>query len=402
LRFEAQKAFAARIRSWAREEGFVACKITRPWLGLREGARLLGWTHRGMQAEMGWMAEASRLRHRLDPARFGHGAKSAIVLAWPYAPPPYALDEALRQRSRGVIASYAFGRDYHDPIRKALLRLGRRIEAELGARFRVHVDTSPVVEASLAAQAGLGWIGRHSLILSRELGSWFFLAGLLVSVPLPADVPARFHCGSCRRCIDLCPTKAIVADGVVDARRCLSYWTIEHKGFLPHAIRVALGNRIYGCDDCQLVCPWNRKARSVAWQDDPLQVQRDRVLPQLAEMLALDEAGFRVRFAKSAIRRIGYARFLRNCAVAAGNSGDAALWPLLERLLTHPEALVRAHAAWGLARLGALLGPAHAIQAERLLVCVAAEEDDARARADIVQTLQALQHGLLAKPDDLR
>jgi epoxyqueuosine reductase len=268
-----------------------------------------------------------------------------------YFPPDCADGEAvLADRERAYLARYALGRDYHKVLRARLQQLAERIDRECGGhRYRVFTDSAPVLEVELARKSGLGWRGKHTLLLSRERGSWFFLGEIYTDLPLPVDPPERGHCGTCRACIDVCPTGAIVAPYRLDARRCISYLTIELKGSIPEALRPAIGNRIYGCDDCQLVCPWNRFARTSPLPDFAVRHGLDK--PALVELFAWSAAEFEQRLAGSAIRRIGHERWLRNIAVALGNAppSDAARVALGARL-DHPSALVREHVAWALRR----------------------------------------------------
>ncbi len=310
------------------------------------------------------------------------GVRCVISLALRHAPPPYSLDEAVRARGRGVIAAYAFGEDYHEVMKKRLKRLARALDALLGPHDqRVYVDTAPVLEHALAASGGLGWQGKHSLSLHRELGSWFLLGEIFTTADIPPDEPATAHCGSCTACIEICPTRAIVAPGMVDARRCISWLTIEHRGWIPRALRTPIGNRIYGCDDCQLVCPWNRKAAPVSSASDLLKPRGENILPDLASLLALDDAAFRMRFRKSPVKRTGRDAFVRNCCIAAGNAGDRRLAAPLQALLEDGSPIVRGHAAWALARL-------EGVRAQAAIRRALARETDEKAREDMRTTLE--------------
>jgi len=271
-----------------------------------------------------------------------------------------------------VIAAYAHGDDYHEVMKKRLKALARDLDKLLGAHDqRVYVDTAPVLEHALAESAGLGWQGKHSLTINKNLGSWMLLGELFTTAELEPDAPASNHCGTCTACIDVCPTKAIVAPYIVDARLCISYLTIEHKGFISRDLRPLMGNRIFGCDDCQMVCPWNRYARAPA--PDLLTPRMDNILAELGSLLRFDEEGFRARFRKSPVRRTGRARMLRNVCIAAANSGDTAFVPMLVEALSDADALIRGHAAWALGRLcdaavrGEVLGA--------LTVAMGSEED---------------------------
>jgi epoxyqueuosine reductase len=340
---------AAAIRTWARDLGFQQAGITGVDPGPEE-ARLEQWLAAGCHGTMAWMARHGRKRSR--PALLRPGTRSVISVRmdyWPDAAAPAwpLLDDG----TRGYIARYALGRDYHKLLRKRLQRLADRITQAAGAHgHRVFVDSAPVLEKPLAARAGLGWIGKHTNLLDRGAGSWFFLGELYTDLDLPADPPASDHCGSCRACIDVCPTQAIVAPYRLDARLCISYLTIEHDGPIPEALRPQLGNRIYGCDDCQLVCPWNRFATPTPEVDFLPRHGLDA--PELATLLGWDEPTFLARTEGSPIRRLGHHRWLRNVAVALGNGpASAAAVAALEAHQAHPSELVREHVGWALARL---------------------------------------------------
>ena len=340
----------ARIRGLASRHGFDLCAFTRPAIASKFADNLDDWLARGFQADMAWMAEESRVTRRKHPEIMLQGVRTVICLAMPHTPPAYSLHEACAARSRGVIASYAHGVDYHEVMKKRMKALARDLDAMLGEHDqRVYVDTAPVLEHALAAASGLGWQGKHSLTLNRELGSYFLLGELFTTAEIEPDTQAAFHCGTCTACMEICPTKAIVAPFFVDARLCISWQTIENRGWIPRALRPRFGNRIYGCDDCQMVCPWNRHA--TAPDPDFLVPQGENILPGLASLLALNDAGFRARFRKSPVKRIGRACFVRNVCVAAGNSGDASLLPQLVALLHDASELVRGHAAWAIGRL---------------------------------------------------
>ncbi|WP_138467566.1 tRNA epoxyqueuosine(34) reductase QueG [Poseidonocella sp. HB161398] len=336
----------ARLRAEAEAAGFTAMGICRPDAvpGLAE--RLAAFLGDGRHGQMGWMAE--RTHWRGDPAALWPEARSVIMLAESYAPRHDPL-AATRRPDRGAISVYAHGKDYHDLVKKRLKRVGRwLIEQAAGTEIKVFVDTAPVMEKPLAAAAGLGWQGKHTNLLGREIGNWVFLGAIFTTLELPADAPGEERCGSCRRCLDACPTSAFPGPFQLDARRCISYLTIEHRGPVDPALREGLGNRIYGCDDCLAVCPWNkfaaeaRELRYLAADPEP---------PELAELALLDDAAFRARFAGSAVKRIGVARFLRNVAYAIGNSGDPALRPSAERLARHEDGTVAEAARWALERL---------------------------------------------------
>ncbi len=337
----------AELEARAREEGFPAIGICRPDAARRAGDRLRQWVATGRHGEMRWMAD--RIERRADPAALWPEARSVVMLADPYGAEGNALD-ALETPERGSVAAYARGRDYHEVLKKRLRRLAGWLQSAAGGEVKIFVDTAPVMEKPLAEAAGLGWQGKHTNLVSRELGSWFFLGAIFATAELPADPPHRDRCGSCRRCLDVCPTDAFPAPYQLDARRCISYLTIEHKGPIPRDLRRAIGNRIFGCDDCLAVCPWNRFARAgrAAAAYEPRAGVHGASLRELGE---LDDAGFRARFRHTPIRRTGHARMLRNVLVAMGNSGDPSLVaPVLARL-ADPSALVRGAAVWALAQL---------------------------------------------------
>lgn len=294
--------------------------------------------------QMGWMAE--RMGWRGSAAALWPEARSVIMLAELYTPNGNPLD-ALAQRDRAAVSAYAQGRDYHDLVKKRLKRLGRWMVEATGAEIKVFVDTAPVMEKPLAQAAGLGWQGKHTNLLSRDLGNWFFLGSVFTTLDLPKDAPERSHCGTCTACLDICPTGAFPAPYQLDARRCISYLTIEHKGPIDPALRPLLGNRIYGCDDCLAVCPWNKFAVAATEIGYAPRVGA----PPLAELAALDDAAFRARFSGSPIKRIGRDRFLRNVLYAIGNSGNPALITAAQAHLTDPDEAVADAAAWAVQRL---------------------------------------------------
>jgi epoxyqueuosine reductase len=337
----------ARIFDKASELGFCAWGIARADAVPEAGERLKEWIAAGHHGEMGWMED--RAEQRASPQGLWPEAKSVIALAMSYAPPhdPLALAD---RRDRGRISVYAQGTDYHKVVKKALKAMGRWLADECGCELKVFVDTAPVMEKPLSAAAGVGWQGKHSNLLSREHGSWLFLGVIYTTLELEPDVPAEPHCGSCTRCITACPTGAIVAPNLVDARRCISYLTIEHAGPIPHEFRAAIGNRIYGCDDCLAVCPWNRFA-SAAQANKAFAPRPELVAPALADLLALDDAAFRELFSGSPIKRIGVNRMIRNCLTAAGNSGDASLRPAVEQHLHSEDPVVADAARWAIERL---------------------------------------------------
>ncbi len=311
------------------------------------------WLDANMQGDMAWMGEETRLQRRMTPETMLESVRSVISVAMRYTPPACSLDEACAAPGRGVITAYAHGDDYHEVMKKRLKALARDLDALLGQHEqRVFVDTAPVLEHALAENAGLGWQGKHSLSIHRQLGSWFLLGEIFTTAELEVDEPAENHCGACTACIDICPTRAITAPYVVDARLCISYLTIEYDGFIAQRLRPLMGNRIYGCDDCQLICPWNNQAiRTERWPDDLLKPKKENNLPDLASLLRLDDEGFRRRFRKSPVRRARRRGLLRNVCIAMGNSADAGFIPELMRALHDDEPLVRGHAAWALGQL---------------------------------------------------
>ncbi|HUW26584.1 MAG TPA: tRNA epoxyqueuosine(34) reductase QueG [Gallionella sp.] len=341
-------ALTARIRAWAHELGFQAVGISDTDLSTGENG-LLQWLASGYHGAMDYMAKHGTKRSR--PAELLPGTLRVISLRMNCAP-PHVRDswQVLAEGERTFISRYALGRDYHKVLRNRLAKLAEKIYAEVaGFNGRVFTDSAPVMEVELARKAGLGWRGKHTLLLSREQGSWFFLGEIYVNLPLPVDELQQEHCGACTRCIDICPTQAIVAPYRVDARRCISYLTIELKGSIPVELRVLIGNRIYGCDDCQLVCPWNSFAQASVEPDFAVRHGLDDV--SLIELFAWDEAEFMTRLAGSAIYRIGHEQWLRNIAVALGNAPrSAAVIGALESRSVHPSALVCEHVVWALAR----------------------------------------------------
>ncbi|MCG5516574.1 MULTISPECIES: tRNA epoxyqueuosine(34) reductase QueG [unclassified Ectothiorhodospira] len=339
---------ADQIKTWGRGLGFDAVGISDTALSEHE-THLLNWLAQGRHGTMNYMERHGTLRSR--PPELVPGTLRIISVRMQYLPAK-ARDawEVLERPEAAFITRYALGRDYHKLIRRRLQTLASRMEEAIGPfGYRAFVDSAPVLEKALAEKAGLGWIGKHTNLLSREAGSWFFLGELYTDLPLPVDPPGSEHCGRCRACLDVCPTGAIVAPFELDARLCISYLTIEHPGPIPEPLRPLMGNRIYGCDDCQLVCPWNRRAALGAEPDFEARHGLDDV--SLVELFAWDEATFLKRTEGSAIRRIGHERWLRNLAVALGNAGPSvAVVGALEARLTHPSELVREHVVWGLER----------------------------------------------------
>ena len=339
-------ALKSRLRTRALEEGFAAMGVCAPDAIPQAPARLQAYLTQGRHGQMGWMAE--RQHWRADPAALWPAARSVVMLAEAYTPEDDPL-ATLARRDRATISVYARGRDYHDVAKKRLKRLGRWLVAETGCEIKVFVDTAPVMEKPLAQAAGLGWQGKHTNLLGRGLGNWVFLAAMFTTLPLPPDAPEDEHCGRCTACLDICPTRAFPAPFQLDARRCISYLTIEHRGPVDPALRPALGNRIYGCDDCLAVCPWNKFA--VAAKETKYAARPDLTAPALADLAALDDAGFRARFAGSPIKRIGRDRFVRNVLYAIGNSATPALAVVAARLTDDLGPAVADAARWAVARL---------------------------------------------------
>ncbi len=339
-----------RLERQARTEGFAGLGICRPDATPETAARLAQFVAEGRHGQMAWMGE--RMHWRGSAATLWPEARSVIMLAEPYTPEHDPM-EVTRQPGKGAISVYAQNRDYHDIVKKRLKRLGRWLigAATEPCEIKVFVDTAPVMEKPLAAAAGLGWQGRHTNLVSRDLGNWFFLGAIFTTLELPVDRPGDDHCGSCRACLTACPTDAFPAPYQLDARRCISYLTIEHKGPIDEALRPLLGNRIYGCDDCLAACPWNKFA--AAAREARYRARPELVAPDLAFLAGLDEAAFRALFAGSPVKRTGRARFLRNVAYAIGNSADPSLADALAPLLEDPDPTLSEAARWALGRLGA-------------------------------------------------
>jgi len=338
------------VKDMAHAHGFDLCHITQPVIDSHFIERFNYWLQHGYYGAMTWMGESVRVRRRKNPALMLDRVRSVITVAMRYTPPGYTLAETSEVQGRGIVAAYAHGNDYHDIMKKRLKSLACDLDSFLGSHEqRIYVDTAPVLEHALAERAGLGWQGKHSLTIHRRLGSWFLLGELFTTAVLPTDEPAVNHCGSCTACMDICPTRAIVAPYIVDARRCISYLTIEYRGFIAHELRPLMGRRIYGCDDCQIVCPWNRHAGTP--DSDLLAPRGENILPELASLLALDDAAFRMRFRKSPVRRSGRVALLRNVCIAMGNDGGACWLEPLVAVLQDDAPLIRAHAFWALTRL---------------------------------------------------
>ncbi len=335
------------LRTKANDEGFAACGIAPAHLALASGRRLRDWVEQGCHGDMLWMER--RLDERSDPTALWPQVKSVIMLGMSYAPAgdPMALAE---HPDRARISIYAQGRDYHDVVKGALKRLAGWLVTHAGGDVKVFVDTAPVMEKALAEAAGIGWQGKHTNVVSRDHGSWLFLGAIYTTLELEADAAGADRCGSCTACQTACPTEAFPAPYRLDARRCISYLTIEHKGHIPVELRRGIGNHIYGCDDCLAACPWNKFAQAAA-ANKALLPRAELVAPKLADLLALDDAGFRTLFSGSPIKRTGRDRFVRNVAIAAGNSGNVALVGPLRALLGDESELVREAANWALGEL---------------------------------------------------
>jgi epoxyqueuosine reductase len=326
--------------------GFDCIGVTDPAAIGDAGKHFHAFIEAGGHGDMDWLA--ARPERRADPRVLWPGVRSVIMLGVNYGPDENPL-AILQQRSHGAISVYAQGDDYHDLIKKRLKALARWLVAASGGEVKVFVDTAAVMEKPLARAAGLGWQGKHTNLVSREFGSWLFLGAIFTTLDLPRDAADTDHCGSCRACLDICPTQAFPAPYRLDARRCISYLTIESKGPIPREFRKPIGNRIYGCDDCLAVCPWNKFAQT--GREIKLAARENLRAPELAELVRLDDWGFRALFAKSPVKRIGRDRFIRNVLIAIGNSGDARLAKAAERLLGDDSALVRGAAVWALSQL---------------------------------------------------
>ena len=334
------------IRAEAKRLGFDLCRFTDLDEAWPAAARLTEFIDAGRHGEMGWMAETAE--RRAHPQAMWAQARSAIVLGFNYGPdenPLAGLDDA----SRGVISVYARGDDYHELIKGRLKQLGGWLRSRFGGELKVFVDTAPLMEKPLAERAGIGWQGRHTNLVSREFGSWLFLGSILTTLELAPDAPEPMTCGSCTACLEVCPTNAFPAPFQLDARRCISYLTIELKGPIPREFRESLGNRIYGCDDCLAVCPWNKFAQ--VGHEQKLAARAALRAPTLAELSSLDDPAFRALFSKSPVKRLGRDRFVRNVLYAIGNSGDQSLAAEAVRMLDDPTPVVRGAAVWALGRL---------------------------------------------------
>jgi epoxyqueuosine reductase len=334
------------LRQEARMLGFDCVGVTDPDVPAEAGKHFRDFLDAGAHGDMHWLA--ARPERRADPRVLWAGVRSIVMLGVNYGPDENPL-AILEQRTRGAISVYAQGDDYHDLIKKRLKQLARWLVATSGGEVKVFVDTAAVMEKPLSQAAGLGWQGKHTNLVSREFGSWLFLGAIFTTLDLPRDAADIDHCGSCRACLDICPTSAFPQPYKLDARRCISYLTIENKGPIPREFRKAIGNRIYGCDDCLAVCPWNKFAQ--AGRETRLAARDELRAPGLAELARLDDAAFRARFAKSPVKRIGRDRFVRNVLIAIGNSNDRALAAEAERLLDDASPLVRGAAVWALSQL---------------------------------------------------
>lgn len=338
------------LKAQARELGFAAAGIAPAADDPLRAERLHSWLGEGFHGSMGWMEDRAEVRQ--GPQSMWPAARSVIALGMSYAPEadPLAPEEMAREAK---ISVYARGRDYHDVVKKAAKALARwLVEQRPGTELKVFVDTAPVMEKPLGEVAGIGWQGKHTNLVSREHGNWLFLAAIYTTLELAPDAPHDDRCGSCRACQDACPTDAFPEPYRLDARRCISYLTIEHNGPIPLEFREAIGNRIYGCDDCLAVCPWNKFADTAA-RHKALAPREDLLAPDLAELLALDDAAFRAKFSGSPIKRVGRDRFVRNCLIAAGNTGDPRLLPRVRDLVGDPEPVVAEAAEWALGKLTA-------------------------------------------------
>ena len=384
MRAAGQTGDASRLRTFldetARKAGFDAIGVAAPDRVAQVSNRLAEIVAKGRHGTMQWMAETAARRG--SPLSLWPDVRSVIMLAMNYGPDdnPLAL---LERRDRAAISVYARNRDYHDVMKGRLKEIAQKCAARSGADVKVFVDTAPVMEKPLAQAAGLGWQGKHTNLVSRDFGSWLFLGSIFTTADLEPDFPEIDHCGSCRACLDVCPTDAFPAPYQLDARRCISYLTIEHKGPIPEEFRAAMGNRIYGCDDCLAVCPWNKFA-SIA-SEAKLAARDDLREPELAFLLTMDDPAFRAFFSGSPVKRIGRDRFVRNALIAAGNSGDPLLSKLCMGLLADASPLVRGAAVWALSRL--LSGREFARLAERAM------EDDEDVRGEWKAALERIGEG---------
>ncbi len=343
---ESASSLRDKLQKRALAEGLTGLKITRAALPPEPGQRLQQFVAASRHGDMAWLED--RQHERANPRHLWPEVLTAIMLAQPYGQGLEHFDR-IESAHTGLIAQYALNRDYHVLFKGKLKRLASWLRHKSGAEVKVFVDTAPLMEKPIAQQAGLGWQGKHTNLVSQELGSWFFIGSILTTAELPVDAAETDHCGSCRACLDICPTKAFPAPFQLDARRCISYLTIEHQGHIDREFRKAMGNRIYGCDDCLAVCPWNKFAAISS--EMKLAARADLIAPPLHDLLQLDDAGFRKFFAGSPVKRTGRDRFIRNCLIAAGNSGEVSLLPMVKKLLDDASPLVRAMAVWAVAQL---------------------------------------------------
>ncbi len=334
------------LKSAAAGHGLDCIAFTTPTAMPEAAIRLQSFLAKGRHGDMQWLAD--KADKRADPIALWPDVRSVIMIGQSYAPKDDPLS-ALSDGTRAAISVYAKGRDYHDVIKKKIRSLAGEFAAKSGADVKIFVDTAPLMEKPLAAAAGLGWQGKHTNLVSREHGSWLFLGAILTTAEIEPDTPETDHCGSCRKCLDICPTAAFPAPYQLDARRCLAYLTIEHKGHIADEFRKPLGNRVFGCDDCLSVCPWNKFAEASREAKFAATPETDN--PPLASLLVMSDAEFRVRFAGTPVKRTGRDRVVRNALIAAGNSGDTSLVSLVQRLLEEPSPLVRAMAIWALHEL---------------------------------------------------
>ena len=339
-------SISEQIRAQAIAEGFDLVRLADARAMPQNAQRLDEFLTSGHHGEMDWMAD--RKTWRADPQTMWPAARSVIVLGVNYGPQDDPL-AVLVQPDRAGISVYARGDDYHDVVKKKLKALGGWVFHRFGAEVKVFVDTAPVMEKPLAQKAGLGWQGKHTNLVSRDFGSWLFLGSIFTTLELTPDAPEQDHCGNCHACLDACPTNAFPAPYRLDARRCISYLTIENKGPIPREFRAAMGNRIYGCDDCLAVCPWNKFAQAAS--EMKLKARSELQAPRLSDLAALDDAAFRALFRKSPVKRIGRDRFIRNVMIAIGNSGDVSLVDAAQKALMDESSLVRGAAAWALSQL---------------------------------------------------
>ncbi|MEP6831411.1 MAG: tRNA epoxyqueuosine(34) reductase QueG [Rhizomicrobium sp.] len=338
--------FKKLIVARALAEGFDVVRVTDAQAATHNREGLLAYLTAGHHGAMEWME--TRKDERADPQTLWRDARSVVVLGMNYGPGCDPL-EILAHKDKAAISVYAQGEDYHDVVKKKLKAVAGFIFEKSHAEVKVFVDTAPVMEKPMAQKAGLGWQGKHTNLVSREFGSWLFLGSIFTTLEMPPDDSETDHCGNCHQCLDVCPTNAFPAPYSLDARRCISYLTIENKGPIPHEFREQIGNRIYGCDDCLAVCPWNKFAQSA--REMKFQAREELRAPKLGELARLDDAAFRALFRKSPVKRIGRERFLRNVLIAIGNSGDPTLAAEVDALLQDPSPLVRGAAAWALSRL---------------------------------------------------